>query len=116
MSIRRTWAEIVATMADVAECGDVAGHLAALREVLNGTIRDDDPIGGGFVPSQTARRLVILDLAARRGRVVNRDIRERFGVTSEAVRLDLAALVEMGALVRHGQWRHSWYELAGPEV
>lgn len=113
MSISKAIREIVATLADVIACGDPRGHLEALREVLDGTIDQDMPIGGGFVPAHVARRLAILDIAARRGRVVNKDVRQAFGVSSESVRQDLKALCDAGALVRHGTRAEAWYSLAG---
>ena len=112
MSIYRTWREIMATLADIARCGDVHGHLECLHEVLGGTVRGTDRVGVGFVPPKAARRGGILDMVAQRGRIVNKDIRERFSIESETARLDLAALVNAGALERHGQRRSTWYELA----
>lgn len=49
------------------------------------------------------RQIFALARAHRVGSVRNRDLRLKFGISTEAARLDLAALVRQGLLVRRGR-------------
>jgi DNA-binding NtrC family response regulator len=72
--------------------------------------------GGGITPLWAAvpspRQQIALELAAERGLVCRKDLISRFGVSREAARRDLAALVAAGLLCRTGRGRGTRYQKA----
>jgi DNA-binding NtrC family response regulator len=88
----------------------------------DGCIRESDlglaPHGGApppHIPSPglTPRQLAALRIADERGAVRRQDLVVRFGVSTEAARLDLADLVRAGLLRRSGTGRGTRYEPTG---
>ena len=87
----------------------------------DGRVRVEDlgvPIAGQAMPGTaagvlTGRQREVLRLAVLRGSVRRRDVIERFGLSGEAARRELMALVRLGALGRVGERRGSRYFIAG---
>lgn len=90
----------------------VAVSIKTVKEKVIGLSRDVKALKEKGQVALTERQMKVVERLVEKGSITNRDAREMFGISDEAVRREFSRLVEMGVLERRGKGRSLHYVLA----
>jgi Fic family protein len=90
----------------------VAVSIEAVRKKVIGLSKDIKALKGKGQIALTERQMKIVERIVEKGKITNREIREMFELSDEAVRKEIAKLMKSGVLEGKGKGRAVYYVLA----
>lgn len=91
--------------------GGVAVSIEAVKKKIIGISKNIKVLKERGQIALTERQMKIVERIVERGNITNREIREMFGLSDEAVRKEISKLIEMGVLKSKGKGRSVHYVL-----
>ncbi len=89
----------------------VAVSIEAVKKKVVGLSKDIKALKEKGQIALTERQIKIVEGIIEKGRITNRELREMFELSDEAVRKEISKLVEMGVLKSEGKGRSLHYVL-----
>ena len=89
----------------------VAVSIEAVKKKVIGLSKDIKALKEKGQIALSERQIKIVERTIEKGRIANREIREMFGLSDEAVRKEISKLVDMGVLKSEGKGRSLHYVL-----
>lgn len=91
--------------------GGVAVSVEAVKKKVIGLSKDVKALKERGQIALTERQMKIVERMVERGKITNREIREMFGLSDEAVRKEVSKLIKIGVLKSKGKGRGVYYVL-----